>query len=89
MTKSIIIIGAGISGLSAGCYAAMNSYEVRIVTREGEPVWEGTVARPPAVLPEEVRERLEAGESYFWQVVAQSEEGGRWESAPTLFTIWR
>ena len=31
MTKSIIIIGAGVSGLSAGCYAAMNGYTVRIV----------------------------------------------------------
>lgn len=29
--KKIIIIGAGISGLSAGCYTAMNGYEVRIV----------------------------------------------------------
>ncbi len=29
--KKIIIIGAGVSGLSAGCYAAMNGYEVQIV----------------------------------------------------------
>lgn len=30
MSKSIIIIGAGISGLAAGCYARMNGYETRI-----------------------------------------------------------
>jgi phytoene dehydrogenase-like protein len=30
MTKSIIIIGAGISGLAAGCYARMNGYNTRI-----------------------------------------------------------
>jgi phytoene dehydrogenase-like protein len=29
-TKSIIIIGAGIAGLSAGCYARMNGYRTRI-----------------------------------------------------------
>jgi len=28
--KSIIIIGAGLAGLSAGCYARMNGYETRI-----------------------------------------------------------
>ncbi len=28
--KSIIIIGTGISGLSAGCYGQMNGYETRI-----------------------------------------------------------
>ncbi len=37
MTQSIIIIGAGISGLSAGCYAAMNGYEVRIVEAHSIP----------------------------------------------------
>ena len=37
MTQSIIIIGAGISGLSAGCYAAMNGYEVRIVEAHSLP----------------------------------------------------
>ena len=30
MQKSIIIIGAGISGLSAGCYGQMNGYDTRI-----------------------------------------------------------
>ncbi len=30
MTKSIIIIGAGIAGLAAGCYARMNGYQVKI-----------------------------------------------------------
>ena len=30
MDKSIIIIGAGIAGLSAGCYGQMNGYKTRI-----------------------------------------------------------
>ncbi len=30
MAKSIIIIGAGIAGLSAGCYARMNGYDITI-----------------------------------------------------------
>src|SRR5512139_997247 len=28
--KSIIIIGAGVAGLSAGCYARMNGYRVKM-----------------------------------------------------------
>jgi thioredoxin reductase len=28
MERSIIIIGAGIAGLSAGCYDQMNGYEI-------------------------------------------------------------
>ena len=35
--KKIVIIGAGISGLSAGCYAAMNGYEVQIVEAHSLP----------------------------------------------------
>ncbi len=30
MAKSVIIIGAGIAGLAAGCYAQMNGYRSRI-----------------------------------------------------------
>jgi phytoene dehydrogenase-like protein len=30
MEKSIIIIGGGITGLSAGCYGQMNGYQTRI-----------------------------------------------------------
>ena len=29
--KSILIIGAGVAGLSAGCYARMNGYETKIL----------------------------------------------------------
>jgi phytoene dehydrogenase-like protein len=32
---SIIIVGAGIGGLSAGCYARMNGYQVRILEMHG------------------------------------------------------
>ena len=35
--KSLIIIGAGLSGLSAGCYAQMNSYDSRIVEHHSTP----------------------------------------------------
>ncbi len=35
--KKIIIIGAGISGLSAGCYAAMNGYEVNLLEANPTP----------------------------------------------------
>ena len=30
MVKRVVIIGAGISGLSAGCYARMNGYDTEI-----------------------------------------------------------
>jgi len=35
--KKVIIIGAGISGLSAGCYAAMNGFEVHILEAHSLP----------------------------------------------------
>lgn len=35
--KKIIIIGAGISGLSAGCYAAMNGYQVEVYEMHSSP----------------------------------------------------
>jgi phytoene desaturase len=35
--KSIIIIGAGIAGLSAGCYGRMNGYRTRILEHHSEP----------------------------------------------------
>src|SRR2546428_4935689 len=35
--KSIIIIGAGLAGLSTGCYAQMNGYRSRIVEHHYEP----------------------------------------------------
>lgn len=37
MTKSIIIIGAGIAGLSAGCYAQMNGYNTKIFEMHEQP----------------------------------------------------
>ncbi|MBN1224759.1 MAG: NAD(P)/FAD-dependent oxidoreductase [Candidatus Aminicenantes bacterium] len=35
--KSIIVIGAGIAGLSAGCYGRMNGYRVRIFEQNTRP----------------------------------------------------
>jgi phytoene desaturase len=35
--KSIIIIGAGLAGLSAGCYGQMNGYRTRIVEHHSDP----------------------------------------------------
>jgi phytoene dehydrogenase-like protein len=37
MTKSIIIIGAGIAGLSAGCYGQMNGYKTQIFELHDKP----------------------------------------------------
>jgi phytoene dehydrogenase-like protein len=37
MSKSIIIIGAGIAGLSAGCYGRMNGYETKIFELHDKP----------------------------------------------------
>ena len=37
MTKSISIIGAGIAGLAAGCYAQMNGYETQIFEMHDQP----------------------------------------------------
>ncbi len=35
--KKMVIIGAGVSGLSAGCYAAMNGYDVQILEMGATP----------------------------------------------------
>jgi phytoene dehydrogenase-like protein len=37
MTKSIIIIGAGVSGLAAGCYGQMNNYKTQIFEMDIKP----------------------------------------------------
>lgn len=35
--KSIIIVGAGIAGLAAGCYGQMNGYKTRIFELHSAP----------------------------------------------------
>ena len=35
--RSMIVIGAGIAGLSAGCYAQMNGYRSRIFEMRAKP----------------------------------------------------
>jgi len=35
--RSIIVIGAGIAGLSAGCYGRMNGYDVRVFEQDERP----------------------------------------------------
>ncbi len=37
MEKTVVIIGAGIAGLSAGCYARMNGYKTTIVEMHDKP----------------------------------------------------
>ena len=37
MEKSIIIIGSGIAGLSAGCYGQMNGYNTQIFEMDTRP----------------------------------------------------
>jgi len=42
MEKSVIIIGAGIAGLSAGCYGQMNGYRTSIFEMHDKPGGVGT-----------------------------------------------
>lgn len=35
--KSIVIVGAGMAGLSAGCYVRMNGYKATILERNSIP----------------------------------------------------
>jgi phytoene dehydrogenase-like protein len=37
MTKSVVIIGAGIAGLAAGCYAQMNGYNTQVFEMHDKP----------------------------------------------------
>ena len=37
MAESVIIVGAGIAGLSAGCYAQMNGYRTTILEQHNIP----------------------------------------------------
>jgi 2-polyprenyl-6-methoxyphenol hydroxylase-like FAD-dependent oxidoreductase len=37
MSKSIIIIGAGLAGLATGCYAQMNGYKTKIFELQANP----------------------------------------------------
>ena len=37
MGESMIVIGAGVAGLSTGCYAQMNAYQTRIFEMHGSP----------------------------------------------------
>jgi hypothetical protein len=64
-------------------------YEVTIQTQSGELLWRERIEDPPARLPDAVRDRLQPGETYFWEVEALSEDGARWTSGPTRFTIWK
>jgi len=37
MSKSVVIIGGGIAGLAAGCYARMNGFRARIFELHDRP----------------------------------------------------
>ncbi len=37
MEKKVVVIGAGIAGLAAGCYGRMNGYRVRILEQDSRP----------------------------------------------------
>jgi len=67
--------------------AAAGFYEVSIHTSRGRLVWRQRVDEPPAILPEEVRQTLRSGETYFWQVRASLPEGEDEESDLVPFTI--
>jgi hypothetical protein len=67
--------------------AGARAYRVRIYTDRGLPIWETEVEAPPAVIPEEVREALEAGQVYFWDLAALGPEGTLAESRLIRFTV--
>jgi len=64
-----------------------SEYRVTVLDEAGESVWEAVVAVPPALLPEEDRQALKAGESYFWRVEALSDDGRLWESRTVRFRL--
>jgi phytoene dehydrogenase-like protein len=37
MAKSVVIIGAGLAGMSSGCYGQMNGYDTRIFEMQSKP----------------------------------------------------
>lgn len=37
MNRSVVIVGAGVAGLSVGCYLQMNGYDTRIVEQHDQP----------------------------------------------------
>ncbi|UCE41847.1 MAG: zf-HC2 domain-containing protein [Candidatus Aminicenantes bacterium] len=67
--------------------AGVDLYEVKILTETGDLVWEGAVQETKAVLPDSINETLIRGRTYYWQVEAQSVEGGRLKSQMIPFKI--
>jgi len=55
--------------------AGAGGYRVRILTVDGTPVWETSLASPPAVLSEDVTARLQRAVSYEWMVEATAPDG--------------
>jgi hypothetical protein len=63
------------------------AYEVRILTADGDLVWEGSVRGTTAVLPDSIGEAITPGQTYFWQVEAQTAEEDLLKSAMIRFKI--
>jgi hypothetical protein len=67
--------------------AGVESYNVKILTENGELVWEGSAKETKIILPESINKILIRGRSYFWLVEAQTEKGDRLKSQLIQFKI--
>jgi hypothetical protein len=67
--------------------AGVESYNVKILTENGELVWEGSAKDIKIILPESVNNILIRGSPYYWQVEAQTAKGDRLKSQMVQFKI--
>lgn len=59
--------------LAWSAVGAAESYQVSLYDFESTPIWESPrVSSTSVLLPQEVRQRLQPGQRYYWRVIAQS-----------------
>ena len=69
--------------------AGVVSYEARIHNAAGDLFWQSSVKETHAVLPDHIRNSLKPGDTYFWQVEAETAEGDPLKSDVIGFTVRR
>jgi phytoene dehydrogenase-like protein len=75
MEKSMLIIGTGIAGLSAGCYGQMNGYKTQLFEMHDKP---GGVCTCGSCIGKECdSDYLQAGYAYFQFVFDKTPIHGR------------
>jgi hypothetical protein len=67
--------------------AGIDSYDVKIYTKDGELVWEGSTTDTKIVLPDSINEILIQRLNYFWQVEAVTDKGEFMKSQIVRFSI--